>query len=109
MFQKSKEIKLKEGLQFDPSEMETLALPQKESVEKALRWEGQGFDIRVHIVEPKSGQLLKYQPYKRVCSLAHGVYYLRKDESGVERRYTEQGHPMDVPAQAKPKEDRKSA
>lgn len=95
MFKSSRVVTLKEGLQFENHEFDALPQVQKDAVTKALQWEGQGFDIRVHIVEPKSGILLKYQPYRRVCSLADGVCYYRKDEKGIERRYTEQGHPMD--------------
>lgn len=93
----NKSQKLAEGLQFDPVELEQVPVKEKENVLKALKWEGEGFDTRVHIVEPHSGQLIKYQPYRRTVSSAEGTVYYRKDDSGIERRYTESGKLMDQP------------
>jgi hypothetical protein len=93
MFSASKQTELREGLQYDPS-----SVPEnmKEQVEKALKWEGVGFDLRTHIVEPKTGQLLKYQPYRRVVDGRDGTYYIRRSPDGVERRYNENGHPLEA-------------
>jgi len=84
----SKKIELREGLQFKWSDVPE---NMKEHIEKTLEWPGNGFDLRTHIVEPKTGQLLKYQPYRRVVDGNDGVYYIRKDENGTERRYNENG------------------
>ena len=45
------------------------------------------FDIRTHIRDPKTGTIIKHQPYRRICSREHGVQYER---DGV--RYFENGN-----------------
>lgn len=91
----SKQPKLKEGLQFTPEELAELPGEQQEMVKKALEYSPGGFDLRTHVVEPRSGILLSYQPYRRTVD-ASGVFYFRKDKNGQERRYTEQGHLADA-------------
>lgn len=94
-----KKVEIKEGLQFTKSDIESLPASDKARVLKVLKWEGAGFDIRVDIKDPATGVLLKYQPYRKVVSQDHGSYYIRKDERGVERRYTEHGHLLDAQIQ----------
>lgn len=81
---------IKEGLQLDHTEMNDF---QKKLIESWSR-NDQGFDTRVHIVDPKTGQLLKFQPYRREVHNGAVTYY-RRDESGRERRFSESGNPLD--------------
>lgn len=83
----SERKELRVGLQVEPAAL-------NDYQKKLLEWTSPGFDTRVHISDPKTGQLLRYQPYRRVVDGGNAVYY-RKDESGVERRYSEQGHSLD--------------
>lgn len=59
-------------------------------IESLLEWKGQGFDLRTHIVDPKSGQIIKEQPYRRVVDKEKGTYYIRDG-----KRYQENGMCMD--------------
>lgn len=92
---------IKEGLQLEPSEM-------TEGQRKLLEWDRvNGFDTRVHITDPRSGQLIKYQPYRRQVN-SEGVIYFRRDESGgPERRFAENGLPLDPPAKEVKNRDQK--
>ena len=98
-FKASREPKLKEGLQFDLAELEDIPVKEKEAVLTLLKNPQPGFDLRTHIVEPRTGMLLKYQPYRLHCVGGERFFY-RKDEHGVERRYSEQGYPLDGEARA---------
>ena len=99
--EQTKQIQLKEGFQFSQQELEELPNETRQEVAKCLEWKGHGFDLRTHIVHPKSGILLKYQPYRRHCSAEHGVIYYRRDDKGVERRYNEQGQLLDKMSEVK--------
>ena len=92
VFESAKTQKLKEGLQFD---MNDATATERAHIEKILKWELDGFDTRTHIVDPKSGMLLKYQPYRRACEGSEVNYY-RRDENGYERRYSESGVLLDA-------------
>lgn len=35
------------------------------------------FDLRTHIVDPKSGKLVKYQPYRYVVEQGKAPYFVR--------------------------------
>lgn len=37
----------------------------------------QGFDLRTHVINPKSGKLLRRQPYRYVVDKDHGNYFIR--------------------------------
>jgi hypothetical protein len=82
----------KEGLQFKWEDV--ASLKEKEHIEKLLKWDGQGFDLRTHITDPATGILVKYQPYRREVTNQEVIYY-RRDESGIERRYSESGNLLD--------------
>lgn len=109
LLKSSKVAQLKEGLQFDMTELEEIPQKEKDNVLNILKWQGQGFDTRVHIVEPRTGMLLKYQPYRRVAN-EQGVFYFRKDEHGIDRRYDEGGKLLDAQGQPViiPEEPRKA-
>lgn len=68
-----------------------------EDQRKLLNWESPDgmFDSRVEIFCPKTGVLLKYQPYRYVADAKFGTYIIRKDEKGIERRYGTNGRPLD--------------
>jgi hypothetical protein len=89
--QVSKTQKLREGLQFDIDEMDDF----QKGLLGAWDRNKDGFDKRVHIIDPKTGLLLKFQPYRREVNAHEEVYY-RRDETGRERKYTAQGHLMDT-------------
>ena len=94
--QVAKKQVLKEGLQLDLSEMDDF----QKSILDGWDQQKNGFDTRVHIIDPKTGQLLKFQPYRREVINGDVVYY-RLDESGREKRYSEKGHSLDAaPVQA---------
>lgn len=95
MLVESKREQLREGLQVP---LEELSDNQK----KLLEWDSPGFDLRTHINDPRTGRLLKYQPYRRTVDKAEVIYY-RKDEKGIERRYFENGFPIDPPQEGKAK------
>lgn len=77
-----------------------------DSQKKLMDWDSPGFDLRTHIVDPRTGKLLKYQPYRRTVD-KDGVIYHRKDASGVERRYAENGFPLDAPQERAKANDKK--
>lgn len=58
--------------------------------EKLLPYTGRGFDLRVHIKCPKTGELVRKQPYRMVVDKEHGVEFIRDG-----RRYSESGKPLD--------------
>lgn len=98
MHQVSKRQEIREGLQVPVEELDKRQL-------SLLKWEEPGFDLRVHIKDPMTGTLLKFQPYRRLVDV-NGVTFFRKDEKGIERRYSEQGLPLDkapAPESAGPK------
>lgn len=68
---------------FKPGEL-------NEYQQKCLQWEGAGFDTRTHIIDPKSGRLLREQHYRYVVDDKVGSYFIRGG-----KRYSEQGHCLD--------------
>jgi hypothetical protein len=81
---------IKEGLQVA---FEELTQEQRD----LLKWESPDgmFDTRVEIRDPRTGILLKYQPYRYIADAKVGTYIIRRDDKGIERRYGTNGRPLD--------------
>lgn len=100
---------IKEGMQFN---LDRLPENEKERIQKILKWDGEGFDLRTHVVDPKTGALLKFQPYRRICDGSE-ITYLRKDDNGIDRKYSESGKctdpgvPVPIQVEAKAKNDKR--
>lgn len=45
--------------------------------EKLLEWTRKGFDLRTRILDPKTGKLIRHQPYSLVVNKDSGNYYIR--------------------------------
>lgn len=69
-----------------------------EAQKKLLEWTGEGFDLRTHIIDPKTGAKIRTQPYRMVVSNDEGTYFVRDS-----RRYNAQGVALDAlpPEEAK--------
>lgn len=78
------------GLQMPLDEMEPY---QRELLEHRQE---NAFDLRVQISDPKTGILLKYQPYRLLIENGEEKYY-RRDEKGIERCYSASGYLLDGP------------
>lgn len=39
--------------------------------------ENKGFDLRVHITDPKTGRVVKYQPYRMLIDREKGTTFIR--------------------------------
>lgn len=66
---------------------------------KLLVWQGQGFDTRTHIVNPRTGECIRQQSYRYIVDKSdadHSNIYIR---DGL--RYTAQGHCLDKPGEPK--------
>lgn len=69
-----------------------------------LQWKGDGFDNRVHILDHKTGKLLRIQPYRYVVN-SEGSYYVREG-----KMFTEKGNLLNGPKaldEAKPQNEHK--
>lgn len=81
------------GLQMPLNEME----PYQRDMLNAPR--ENEFDLRTEITDPKTGLLLKFQPYRLEVSQSNGatseIYYRRDDERSPEKRYAANGLCLD--------------
>jgi hypothetical protein len=91
VFEIGKTKQLKEGLQID---LNDATQTEKAEIEEILKWKGDGFDLRTHIVHPRHGVVLKFQPYRRFCN-GNEVIYFRRGDDGIERRFSESGALLD--------------
>lgn len=72
-----------------PQEPVTKTVPDLDKRQKELLdFKGEGFDLRSRIVDPKTGKIIRHQPYRMVISQDGGDYFIRDAKryslSGVE-------------------------
>lgn len=63
--------------------------------EKLLEYKGEGFDLRSRIIDPKTGRVIRTQPYSLTINKDGGDYFMRDG-----KRFSRSGVEMGVQPQA---------
>lgn len=89
----AKEKKIQPSTSTEPRTVTAPDLDKRQL--ELLKFQGEGFDLRSRVIDPKTGKILRHQPYRMVIGSPTGDYFLRDG-----KRYSLSGTEISTPSPA---------